>query len=156
GDARIGSGTRGRVEYVAAQLGYVPNQAARSLVLRATRTLGLLVPDVTDPIHGQVVAGFEDEAALQGYTVIMANGFEWPDREARALQVFARHQADGIVVLGGVLDQRQVLASVHPSRVVFVDGENIELGVGSKEDLPLGCIRADDGAGVEEMVAHLI
>ena len=155
GDPRIGPETRARVEYVAAQLGYVPNQAARSLVLRATRTLGLLVPEVTDPIHGQAVAGFEDEAALQGYTVIMANGFDHPEREARALQVFARHQADGIAVLGGVLDQRRVLAAVHPSRVVFVDGENPSLA-GAIQDLPLGCIRADDGAGVEALVAHLV
>lgn len=102
-----------------------PNQAARSLVLRATRTLGLLVPEVTDPIHGQAVAGLEDEAALHGYTVIMANGFDDPEREARTLQVFARHQADGIAVLGGVVDQRNVLASVNPSRVVFVDGRTL-------------------------------
>lgn len=155
GDPRIGPATRARVEYVAARLGYVPNQAARSLVLRATRTLGLLVPEVTDPIHGQAVAGFEDEAALQGYTVIMANGFDQPDREARALQVFARHQVDGIAVLGGVLDQRTVLASVHPSRVVFVDGENPALA-GAMQDLPLGCIRADDGAGVAALMAHLV
>jgi LacI family transcriptional regulator, galactose operon repressor len=155
GDPRIGPETRARVEYVAAQLGYVPNQAARSLVLRATRTLGLLVPEVTDPIHGQAVTGFEDEAALNGYTVIMANGFDHPEREARALQVFARHQADGIAVLGGVLDQRSVLAAVHPSRVVFVDGENPALASAS-QDLPLGCIRADDGAGVAALVAHLV
>jgi LacI family transcriptional regulator len=155
GNARIGPETRARVEYVAAKLGYVPNQAARSLVLRATRTLGLLVPEVTDPIHGQAVAGFEDEAALQGYTVIMANGFDYPEREARALQVFARHQVDGIAVLGGVLDQRRVLAAVHPSRVVFVDGENPSLA-GAIQDLPLGCIRADDGPGVEALVAHLV
>jgi LacI family transcriptional regulator len=156
GNRRIGSETRARVQYIAAQLGYVPNQAARSLVLRATRTLGLLVPDFTEPIHGQVVSGFQGEAALQGYTVIMANGFDEPEREARALEVFARHQADGIAVLGGVLDQRQVLASVHPSRVVFVDGENPALGGGGTEDLPLGCVRADDGAGVEALVAHLL
>jgi DNA-binding LacI/PurR family transcriptional regulator len=155
GDPRIGSETRARVEYAAAQLGYVPNQAARSLVLRATRTLGLLVPEVTDPIHGQAVAGFEDEAALRGYTVIIANGFDQPERESRALQVFARHQADGIAVLGGVLDQRQVLASVRPSRVVFVDGENPMLA-SATQDLPLGCIRADDGAGVAALVQHLI
>jgi LacI family transcriptional regulator len=155
GDPRIGMATRTRVEYVATRLGYVPNQAARSLVLRTTRTLGLLVPDMTDPIHGQAVAGFEDEAALSGYTVIMANGFGNTNREARALQVFARHQADGIVILGGMLDQRQVLASVNPSRVVFVDGENPNLAT-SITDLPLGCIRADEPAGMASLVAHLM
>jgi DNA-binding LacI/PurR family transcriptional regulator len=155
GDPRIRQPTRARVEYVAARLGYVPNQAARSLVLRATHTLGLLVPEVTDPIHGQVVAGFEGEASAHGYSVIMANGYDDPAREAGALQLFARHQAEGIAVLGCVLDQRRVLAAVRPSRVVFVDGENPALA-GSATDLPLGCIRADDRSGAQALVQHLL
>ena len=42
--------------------------------MRATQTLGLLVPDVTDPLHGQIIAGFEQEAAVRGYSVSIANG----------------------------------------------------------------------------------
>jgi LacI family transcriptional regulator len=155
GDPRIGQNTRARVEYVATRLGYVPNQAARSLVLRATHTLGLLVPEVTDPMHGQVVAGFEDEASCHGFSVIMASSYDDAERESRGLQLFARHQAEGIAVLGGILDQRQVLAALHPSRVVFIDSENPALAT-ETTDLQFGCIRVEDATGAETLVAHLL
>jgi DNA-binding LacI/PurR family transcriptional regulator len=155
GDRRIPENTRARVEYVATRLGYVPNQAARSLVLRATHTLGLLVPGITDPMHGQVVAGFENEASVHGFSVIMASSYDNPQRESRGLQLFARHQAEGVAVLGGILEQRQVLAAVHPSRVVFLDGENPALA-GDTSDLPFGCIRVEDAAGGQALVEHLL
>src|SRR5690606_41796059 len=58
GNAHISEQTRRMIHRVARDLGYVPNAAARSLARRASRTLGLLVPDVTDPLHSMIVAGF--------------------------------------------------------------------------------------------------
>jgi DNA-binding LacI/PurR family transcriptional regulator len=154
-DSRISARTREVVAQAAARLGYVPNVAARSLVVRATRTLGLLIPDATDPVHGQVVGGFEQAAAARGYTAIVANGFDDEAREWRALQVFSAHRADGIVLMGSVLDQRRVLASAQARRVVFISGEHLDLA-GYTSDLPVGCIRADDAGGVEALVGHLL
>jgi LacI family transcriptional regulator len=54
------------VQQISEQLGYVPNAAAQNLALRRSRTLGLVVPDVIDPVHGQIVSGFEIESAKQG------------------------------------------------------------------------------------------
>ncbi len=155
GSRLISQDTRRRVAHAARRLGYVPNQAARSLVTRITRTLGLMVPDVTDPIHGQVVTGFEQEAAACGYTVIMANGFSDPVRERRALQVFLAHRADGVALMGSVLRQSQVRTLVRPAPVVFIAGEHPSLA-GYAADLPRGSIRADDRAGMEAVVDHLL
>src|SRR5947208_15665637 len=65
-DRRISLKTREVVAQAAEQLSYVPNPAARSLVMQATRTLGLLVPDVTDPLHGQIVAASERQPTARG------------------------------------------------------------------------------------------
>ncbi len=153
-DPRISVATRETVAHAAEQLGYIPNEAARSLVLRATRTLGLVVPDVTDPLHGQVIAGFEQEAALRGYGVSVANGLSDADRERRILQVFTAQRAHGVALFGSVLSQRQVLDAVRPTPVVFVGGEHLSLA-GNRNDLMLGCIRADEERGVEALVQHL-
>src|SRR5690349_18921885 len=51
-DPQISARTRLVVKRVADELRYVPNAAARSLATRASQTLGLLIPDVTDPVHG--------------------------------------------------------------------------------------------------------
>ena len=61
-DPQIGRRTREAVSLVAAELEYVPNHAARSLAKSASMTLGLMVPDVVDQLHGLVVKGFQDVA----------------------------------------------------------------------------------------------
>ena len=151
----VSAQTRRRIIRTARRLGYVPNRAARSLVVRATQTLGLLIPDATDPIHGQVATGFEQESTAHGYTVILANGFDDPAQERPALMSFAMHRADGIAVMGSVLKQREVRAAVRPSPVVFVNGEHPSLA-GYQADLATGCLRADDLEGIKAVVQHLL
>jgi LacI family transcriptional regulator len=64
-------------------------------------------------------------------------------------------RADGIALLGSVLPQRQVRRKARPTPVVFVDGEHPSLA-GYASDLTTGCIRADDIAGVQAVVQHLL
>ena len=146
--------TRKRVITVARRLGYIPNRAARSLVVRATQTLGLLIPDATDPIHGEIVTGFEQEAAGHGYTVMLANGFDDTAHERRALEMYAMHRADGIALLGSMLSQRETRLIARASPVVFVNGEHPNLA-GYQSDLSQGCIRADDIMGMDAVMRHL-
>ena len=87
-DPRIGAATRLAVKAAAAELNYVPNAAARSLRARRTRTLGLLLPDLRDPVHGQVASAFEQEARLQGYGVMVVAGERDLGRERLALRIF--------------------------------------------------------------------
>ena len=155
GNPVISPRTQALVVHAAHRLGYVPNQAARSLVVRSTRTLGLLIPDATDPIHGQVAAGFEQEAGAHGYSVILASGFGEATREQRALRLFTVHRADGIALMGSVLRQRDVRAAARPGHVVFINSEHPGLS-GYQGDLPAGCIRADDVSGIEAVVTHLV
>ncbi|MDR7542629.1 MAG: LacI family DNA-binding transcriptional regulator [Armatimonadota bacterium] len=151
----VSAETRRRIIRTARRLGYVPNRAARSLVVRATQTLGLLIPDGTDPIHGQVATGFEQEATSHGYSVLLANGFDNPIQERSALRVFAMHRADGIALMGSVLSQREARTAVRPSPVVFVNGEHPSLA-GYEADLSTGCLRADDPEGIKAVVQHLL
>ena len=152
---QVNERTRKRVVTVARRLGYVPNRAARSLVVRATQTLGLLIPDATDPIHGEIVKGFEQEAAAHGYTVMLANGFDDEAHERRALEMFAMHRADGVALMGSALPQRGTRSTLRATPVVFVNGEHPSLA-GYRSDLARGCLRADDVRGMEEVVRHLI
>ena len=151
---QVNERTRKRVLTVARRLGYIPNRAARSLVVRATQTLGLLIPDAIDPIHGEIVTGFEQEAAAHGYTVMLGNGFDDPAHERRALEMFAMYRTDGIALLGSVLRQRETRLMTRPSPVVFVNGEHPSLA-GYQGDLPQGCIRADDIQGMDAVTRHL-
>lgn len=154
-DPRITLRTRERVRSAADRLGYVPNAAARSLRRQATLTLGLLLADFADPVHGQVAAGFEEEAIARGYTVIFVSGFNHTDRERRALKVFTEHRADGIALVSSSLDPAEVLTFVPRSRAVFVQNDHLA-GASRTADLPTGSIRSDDARGVAAAVRHLV
>jgi len=153
-DPQISVATRERVSATAETLGYVPDLAARSLAVRASRTFGLMVPDATDPIHGTLVAGFETAAQAAGYTVIVANSLGDPARERRAIREFAAHRVDGLAVMSCLLDHDAVAAMVRPSPVVFLNSERMSRG--RLADLPLGCLRPDEPEGIRLLVEHLV
>ncbi len=155
GDPQISEATQVRVRQVAEQLKYVPNVAARSLVLQSSATFGLMTPDVTDPIHGQVVTGFQQRAAEQGYSVILANGFWDADTERRALREFTAHRVAGLAVMGSVLPQAEVKRLVSPIPTLFLGSDHLP-SRGADLDLAKGCLRPDDRDGMRQVVAHLI
>ena len=103
-DPQISARTRAYVRQIAEQLGYVPNAAAQNLALRRSQTFGLMVPDVTDPVHGQIVSGFEDEATKHGYVLLISNFRYEPTQEYLGLRALISNQAAGIAIFGGVVD----------------------------------------------------
>lgn len=152
---RISARTRTAVRTWAERLHYVPNAAARSLRVRRTRTLGLLLADLSDPVHAQVAAGFELEAGEAGYTVIFVAGLSEPIRERRALKVFAEHGTDGVALVSSVLDPAEVASRTRADRLVLVQPDHPSLRP-HRDALPAGIIQTDDAAGVEMAVDHLV
>ncbi len=146
--------TRALVQRVARDLGYVPNAAARSLARKASRTLGLLVPDVTDPVHGLIVAGFGRAADKHGYTVLVMDGSLDPARRGRSLRILVEHQAQGIAFCSTPLPPGEAIAAIRPAHAVFIIPEVPDLDL--PDDLPAGRIRADDEAGIRLLVQHLL
>jgi LacI family transcriptional regulator len=98
GARNVNSATRARVEQVIAELGYVPNVAARSLRSKRTRALALLVPDITNVFWTTVARGVEDAAQSRGYSVLLCNTDENPAKQARYLQVVASQRVDGAII----------------------------------------------------------
>jgi LacI family transcriptional regulator len=155
GDPQISEATQTRVRRIADDLEYVPNVTARSLVLQSSATFGLMTPDVTDPIHAQVVTGFQRQAAEQGYSVVLSNGFWDPGAERRALREFAAHRVAAIAVMGSVLSQVEVKRLLTPSPVLFIASEHVPAS-GGDLDMARGCLRPDDRDGMRQVVDHLI
>src|SRR5690606_35592013 len=84
----VGVETRQRVRQAIDSLGYRPNIVARGLKASSSRSIGLLVPDVTNPYFPEIVRGAEDVAIRHGYTLLLTNGIEDQARETLALQTF--------------------------------------------------------------------
>src|SRR3954449_5466889 len=85
---------RTRVEGALAQLGYQPNDTARSLRLARTLTIGLLVPDNSNPYFAGLARLIEDEAFRAGYTTILGNSNEQRERELKYVETLLSKRVD--------------------------------------------------------------
>jgi LacI family transcriptional regulator len=90
--------TRERVLAAAALLGYRPSAVARGLRLQKTLTLGMLVPDITNPFFSSIIKGAEDAARERGYNLILCNSEDEPAREAACLAALREHEVDGLLI----------------------------------------------------------
>ena len=154
-DPRISLATRQAVKSAAADLHYVPNAAARSLRVRRTRTLGLLLPDLRDPVHGQIASAFEQEAREAGYIPMVVAGERDLVRERLALRIFSEHGTDGVAIVSSVLSPKELRERVDPDRLVLVWPDHRSLPRRDGPRVP-GVIQTDDASGVRAAVDHLI
>ena len=147
--AKVRPATREKILQVIAEIGYRPNAIARSLITQTTMTIGLVVPDLTNPFFPDVVRGAEDAAFEQGYTLYVSNIAEQPAREELVLQRLEASRVNGVIVCASRLldDQLNQLLSHHRAAVVI-----------NREALPAtaGVVRNDDAYGTLRATHHLL
>ena len=120
--------TRARVLQAVDELNYRPNILARSLRRRETHTLGILIPDNTNPFFAEMVRGIEDTVFDEGYTVLLGNSDGESDKELRYLDLFVNKQVDGVVLVAAAMKNEESFEVLRDPSVstVIVDRE-IEL-----------------------------
>ncbi|GAA0263296.1 LacI family DNA-binding transcriptional regulator [Actinomadura nitritigenes] len=131
------------------ELGFAPNIAAQSLKSGRTRTIGVVVPDITNPYFAAVVKGMESVSRDRGYRLLLANSDESGAREADLLADMAR-QVDGII-LAPATEHEQTPVQLRDSGlpVVFIDRD---LADGESFDAVL----VDNRAGGRQAAEHLL
>src|SRR6186713_1141586 len=96
--ADISDATRLRVLAKVEQLGYQRNAVARSLSLRRTHTLGIVIPDLMHSFFVEIVAGIEAATSARGYGLLLCSSSEDPAKERLELDMLRQRQVDGIVL----------------------------------------------------------
>jgi LacI family transcriptional regulator len=89
---------RRRVLDASDELGFEPNAVARSLKIKRSFTIGLVISDIGNPFFTAVVRGVEDMAQGAGYTVILGNSDEDPDKEEAYLRILSAKRIDGLIL----------------------------------------------------------
>src|SRR5690606_12214742 len=89
GPRAVAEATRARVLAAVEALGYRPNSIARSLRTSRTMTLGLIVPDTSNPFFGEASRAIEDAAFERGYMVVVGNAVESAQRQNSYIRAFA-------------------------------------------------------------------
>ena len=126
----IGAATRARVLARVEELGYRPNAVARSLSLRRTHTLGVVIPDLMHSFFVEIVSGIESVVSDRGYGLLLCSSGEDARKERRELEMLRARQVDGLVVASadaGNADLLQQLASLGAALVLIDRDDHPEL-----------------------------
>ena len=94
--------TARRVLSAAAALGYRPNAVARSLRTRRSHTIGVLIPDLNNPLFPPMVRGLEDRLAAAGYVALIGNTDSDPARERMLFEQMRARHVDGFALATAV------------------------------------------------------
>ena len=95
----VNDSTREKVEQAMESLGYRPNILARSLRSGETKTIGLLVPDASNPYFAEIARQIEDLGYRQGYSVILGNSDDNPDKQKNYINTFIAKKVDGVILI---------------------------------------------------------
>jgi LacI family transcriptional regulator len=141
--------TRERVLQAAKELGFVPNQVARSLVRKSTATIGLVIPDITNPFFPAVTRGVEDAASESGYTVFLCNTDNDPAMEAQDVQKLRERMVDGLIFVGATNRHNLV-------ETLIADGVPVVVTDRQLLDLDVDSALVDNTAGARSACRHLV
>jgi LacI family transcriptional regulator len=94
----VSSEVRTKVEAAIRELNFVPSAVARSLKARTTSTIGLVVPNNTNPYFAEMSRGIETYCEQRGYCVILGNSDDEPEKQRKYLRVLIERRIDGLIV----------------------------------------------------------
>jgi LacI family transcriptional regulator len=145
----VNADTARRVLRAAESLGYQPNPIARSLKTSRSMTIGVVIPDLTNPLFPPIVRGIEDVLTPAGYSALLVNTDNDRAREKSLIATLRSRQVEGLIVATALLEH-PLLSELHAQGVKLV------LVNRRVNDLELPSITPDDAAGVALAVKHLV
>jgi LacI family transcriptional regulator len=137
-----------RVIEAAEALGYRPNPIARGLKTSRSYTIGVLVPDLTNPLFPPIVRGIQDRLEQAGYTPLIANTDNDPERERNDFEAMRARQVDGVITATARLDHGLLDEMAAAGLPIVLVNRRLDDGL-------LPSATADDREGARLAVAHL-
>jgi LacI family transcriptional regulator len=98
GTGRVSEKTRERVLMAAKKLGYSASPAARALRMQRSWSMGLVIPDIANPMFGQIARGAAEVLEEAGYHLLVASHDARPERQASQIRNLMRQRADGVIL----------------------------------------------------------
>lgn len=147
GSARVRDDTRDLVRQVAADLGYIPNGAARSLITSRSHTIGVLLPDLYGEFFSEVIRGI-DLAAHRGKYHLLLSSARHTGAELEAALRSMRGRVDGLIVMSPELDAGTARRSLPENFPVLLLNT-------PPSDAGFGSMAVENFEGARAMVSHL-
>jgi LacI family transcriptional regulator len=146
---RISKKTEAAVNRVATELNYTPNRLARSLRLKKSHTLGLLIPDISNPYFATIARSVENTARTFGYSIIFCDSEEDTQLEIESLSLLQGRKVDGLLICPvGESGSHIVPLVAAQANIVLIDRYF--------PDLRCAYVVSDNYRGARDAATHLI
>lgn len=132
----------------AAELDYQPNNAARSLRVGTTRTIGVILSDISNRFFADIARKVEDLASMDGYTVLIGSTDERPEKMSSLIKVFVNHGVDGLIIVPCMGTENEILSLVERQIPVVLIDRNLN-------DVPVSSVVLDNFMAMSLAVSEL-
>ncbi len=151
GRPNVDEETRAQVFKTARQLGYSPNDIAKSLALNKTNTIGVVVPEISHSFFPEAIRGIEEAAYNAGYQLILTHSAESALRERDAIQTLGSRRVDGVLISTAQdLTDTRVYEQLIEIGVPVVFFDRCIRGIGAT------CVSIDDEESSYMVTEHLL
>jgi LacI family transcriptional regulator len=140
--------TAKKVIKAAEDLGYRPNPMARGLKTNRSFTIGVLVPDLTNPLFPPIVRGIEDTLASVGYTALLANSDNDPDKERLHFETMRNRQVEAFIMATAQRDHPLIEDAIAADVPIVLVNRTVESSRAF-------AVITDDRRGAELAITHL-
>ena len=148
-EGRVSQEKVNSIRLVAKELNYQPNLIAKSLKSGKTRTIGLIVADISNPFFSSIARVVEDEARRHGYVVIFGSSDENAEKSGQLISVFLNRQVDGFIIAPAAGTEQQIKTLQQAGKpVVLIDRYF--------PGLPTDCVRVNNMEASRRAVELLI
>ena len=141
---RVHHDVRAQVQDALKQLGYIPNEVARSLRNQGIRAIGIIVPNISNPFYAKLIYGIEQIAYDAGFYTVVCNSDDKYEREYNYLRMLISMQISGLVIATRSTDyQFETKLNINGIPIVFVDNipewntPNSWIGINNKKTAEL-------------------
>lgn len=125
----ISEKTKKRVHEVMDELGYQPNEIARSLTKQKSNTIGVIVPHISHPYFAKLISNLENEADKKDYKIILCNSKEKAEKEKQYLDMCKSNRVAGIIICSGNVESNKINTGGIPVVLLEKNFEEGKLGI---------------------------
>lgn len=147
-DHKVSAATRKRVMAAVEELDYRPNALARGLLMKRTMTVGVIIPDISNPYYAEIVRGIQDVADAKGYDILLQNTDRKAERIIKSIYLLREKIVDGVIFSGGIIHGYETLSALKELR-----GRVVVIG---RHEVNFPAALVDNIGGATEAIQHLI
>lgn len=143
--------TKKKIVEMAKEMNYQPNLLAQSLRISRTKTLGVIVPEITSHFFASCISGIQDFANKRGYNVMICQSNESIDLEMANIKTLVASQVDALLIsLSRETNHYEHLLDLYNREIPFLLFDRVN------EDIPVSKVTFNDVGGAYEVTRHLI